>query len=143
MKEVIKGLGQALSSVEELKEPVRNISYAAMETEEESVITQPSVEEVEKHQIEQGQKEVKSMESKEESVNTQPSVEEVEKLQIEQGQKQVKRGKKKQKWGPILPLQRSTRSVDDGRTMQDKAQEAKGSGILMTMQVIQQKYHNL
>jgi hypothetical protein len=32
---------------------------------------------------------------------------------------------KKQQWGPVLPLRRSSRNLDDGNTMMDKAQEMK------------------
>jgi hypothetical protein len=36
-----------------------------------------------------------------------------------------KKGGKKPKWGPVIPLRRSSRNVDNGKLMMGKAQEAK------------------
>jgi hypothetical protein len=36
-----------------------------------------------------------------------------------------KKGGKKQQWGPIMPVRRSSRNMDNGRTMLEKAQETK------------------
>lgn len=57
-------------------------------------------------------------------INTQSSVEDVDKLCEIEDQAKAKRSKQKQ-WGPILPLRRSSKNLDTGKTMLEKAQEAK------------------
>lgn len=57
--------------------------------------------------------------------SSQPAAEDFDKVkQVDVCQKGKRVGKKKQ-WGPILPLRRSSRHVDGGRSMLDKAQDVK------------------
>lgn len=56
--------------------------------------------------------------------SSQPTVDDLEKVKLN-GHLKGKRAVKKQQWGPVIPLRRSSRNIDDGRTMMEKAQEAK------------------
>lgn len=71
-----------------------------------------------------GSLKLSAMESEEGCINTQPSLEDVDKLCEIEDQAKAKRSKQKQ-WGPILPLRRSSKNLDTGKTMLEKAQEAK------------------
>jgi len=56
---------------------------------------------------------------------TQPNTEDIERQKADGYLKKGRKVSKKHKWGLVVPLRRSSRNVDDGRTMMDKAQEAK------------------
>lgn len=56
--------------------------------------------------------------------SSQPTVDDLEKVKLN-GHLKGKRAVKKQQWGPVILLRRSSRNIDDGRTMMEKAQEAK------------------
>lgn len=59
-----------------------------------------------------------------ESNNTQPTREVLEKQVLKEGLQKGKKGSKKSQWGPFLPV-RSSRNIDNGKLMMEKAQEAK------------------
>lgn len=97
--------------------------------EEESINTQPSQVQIETSTRDQqlqkkGVLELSATEG-EESINTQPSQVQIEAATGEQELQKKGAANKKAKWGPVLPLRRSTRHLEDGKTMMDKAQEAK------------------
>lgn len=75
----------------------------------------------------QGSSSVLSLETggEEEETSTQPTTEDVEKLKQDDGLSKTNRGNSKNQWGPSVPLRRSSRLVDDGRIMMDKAQDSK------------------
>lgn len=56
---------------------------------------------------------------------SQPTSEDLEKMGQQDKPQKGKKISKKQQWGPVMPLRRSARNVDDGRVMLDKAQDFK------------------
>lgn len=59
------------------------------------------------------------------SQSSQPSEEDLEKVNQQAKPQKGMKPTKKQQWGPIIPVRRSTRILDNGKSMLDKAQEAK------------------
>lgn len=58
-------------------------------------------------------------------LSSQPTFEDLERVKQDDQVKKGRKDKKKQQWGPVIPLRRSSRIVDNGGTMMAKAQEAK------------------
>ena len=56
---------------------------------------------------------------------TQPSDEVLERHQVDDSKEKTKKLNKKQQWGPMIPLRRSSRRVDDGKKVMECAQEFK------------------
>jgi len=59
--------------------------------------------------------------SEEDLVWTQPSDEVLERLQDDDNREKTKLINKKQQWGPVIPLRRSSRRVDDGKKVMECA----------------------
>ena len=59
--------------------------------------------------------------SEEDFVWTQPSDEVLERLQTDDNREKTKLINKKQQWGPVIPLRRSSRRVDDGKKVMECA----------------------
>ena len=57
--------------------------------------------------------------------STQPTEEEVEKAKQTDEPEKAKRKNSKSQWGPTVTLRRSSRNIDDGRPVLEKAQEFK------------------
>jgi hypothetical protein len=57
--------------------------------------------------------------------NTQPNVEVVEIQRQQEGQAKPKKTSTKQQWGPTIPIRRSSRLIDNGKTVEANAQDFK------------------